>query len=525
MQIGNVKMKEEPIPIEFFIAARPTIDSLLGSGELPENDEQLYWRHVESILNDVWAGNVKSSLRNDYTSFNTDDADYHSRNYWIMLNVIYNCYNIKYTNNTFKLDTSYNFKNDATKSDRYILPLIYELLSLQPDSEKYSDELSIIEHDDMFYHYFNNELALFEDFVDTEGGKAYLQPHAINFKNFLPTYKDLSNIEIYCGNDNPHLSWAKLTNDFSKDRICMILDIISDENNRKRILEIIERDLYERIEERKALDINVWQLEIQQYRLKHVYREYAFDSQDHDCNWSGPELIEDESGETIISRTAFGINNKELNPYEINWCEVTLLDEGYTQKFLELIDEDLLGDVADAIDDYEESYDSSNCLSHFYRPFGSNSTFYSYDYFKTDDCISASEIVNRIIKKRTKILNYLKKINRVEEYNALVKKEKEEKRGNNTNADAIETFKDLIQLDKDKKDKLLQILHKRITSDTRPSVIGKTLRYCKERKWFFKTPSKEQFEKEFPVGKNWNSISTYFAERHKGCTNGINIEL
>lgn len=88
-----------------------------------------------------------------------------------------------------------------------------------------------------------------------------------------------------------------------------------------------------------------------------------------------------------------------------------------------------------------------------------------------------------------------------------------------------ETFRDLIQLDKDQKDKLLQILHKRITSDTRPSVIGKTLRYCKERKWFFKTPSKEQFEKEFPVGKNWNSISTYFAERHKGCTKGINIEL
>ena len=39
-----------------------------------------------------------------------------------------------------------------------------------------------------------------------------------------------------------------------------------------------------------------------------------------------PFLIYDENKETIISRTAKDINDGELNPYEVNWMEVTLYE-------------------------------------------------------------------------------------------------------------------------------------------------------------------------------------------------------
>lgn len=64
-----------------------------------------------------------------------------------------------------------------------------------------------------------------------------------------------------------------------------------------------------------------------------------------------PYLLYDGNKETIISRTAKGINEGKLNPYEVNWMEVTLYETNFIKPLLDSIHPELVMDVAQAIDD------------------------------------------------------------------------------------------------------------------------------------------------------------------------------
>lgn len=130
-----------------------------------------------------------------------------------------------------------------------------------------------------------------------------------------------------------------------------------------------------------------------------------------------PFEIVDANEETIIHRTSDGINDKKLNPYEVNWMEVTLYEITYVRYMLELTDSELIMDVAKAID-YEESKRISKdgqytaIISNFYGTEQGNPNQYSYIRNNWEgDSITAVSIAQEILELRKKSEAYQKKIN------------------------------------------------------------------------------------------------------------------
>lgn len=132
-----------------------------------------------------------------------------------------------------------------------------------------------------------------------------------------------------------------------------------------------------------------------------------------------PFLIYDENKETIISRTAKGINEGKLNPYEIDWREVTLYETNFVRDLLEVIDSVLIKDVAQAIDDEDKRHaredgQFTDISSDFYGTGQGSAVFYSYmrDNWQNDsEYVSAVTIAEGILDKRNKAEEYRKKIN------------------------------------------------------------------------------------------------------------------
>ena len=132
-----------------------------------------------------------------------------------------------------------------------------------------------------------------------------------------------------------------------------------------------------------------------------------------------PFLIYDENKETIISRTAKGINEGKLNPYEIDWREVTLYETNFVRDLLEVIDSVFIKDVAQAIDDEDirharEDGQFTDISSDFYGTGQGSAVFYSYmrDNWQNDsEYVSAVTIAEGILDKRNKAEEYRKKIN------------------------------------------------------------------------------------------------------------------
>lgn len=131
-----------------------------------------------------------------------------------------------------------------------------------------------------------------------------------------------------------------------------------------------------------------------------------------------PFLLHDENGETIISRTANGINGRELNPYEVNWQEITLYDSDIVKDLLEKVDSMSLMDVAQAIDDEEKRHirmDGQYTVisSNFYGTGQGSSIFFSYtrDNSSEDlENVPAVTIAEGILDQRKKADAYRKKI-------------------------------------------------------------------------------------------------------------------
>ena len=130
-----------------------------------------------------------------------------------------------------------------------------------------------------------------------------------------------------------------------------------------------------------------------------------------------PYLIYDKNKETIISRTAKGINEGLLNPYEVNWMEVTLYDSKFVRLLLEKINSAFIMDVAQAIKDEEsrhvwedgqfttvssDSYGTGHGLDFYY-----SNTINNWD---NNDRVSSVSIGEGILDQRNKAEEYRKKI-------------------------------------------------------------------------------------------------------------------
>ena len=132
-----------------------------------------------------------------------------------------------------------------------------------------------------------------------------------------------------------------------------------------------------------------------------------------------PFLIYDENKETIISRTTKGINEGKLNPFEVDWGEVTLYETNFVRDLLEGIDTNYVKDVAQAIDDedkrhFREDGQYTNIASEYYGTGQGIAFFYSYmrDNWQNDsEYVSAGTIAEGILEKRKKAEAYRQKIN------------------------------------------------------------------------------------------------------------------
>lgn len=131
-----------------------------------------------------------------------------------------------------------------------------------------------------------------------------------------------------------------------------------------------------------------------------------------------PFLLCDKNGETIISRTAKGINERKLNPFELNWMAITLYSTGFVRQLLELVDSSFLVDVAQAIDDEDVRHRSedgpyTNIVSDNYGTGQGNPFSYSYmryNWENNGDDVSAVSIAEGIIDKRKKAELFRQKI-------------------------------------------------------------------------------------------------------------------
>lgn len=131
-----------------------------------------------------------------------------------------------------------------------------------------------------------------------------------------------------------------------------------------------------------------------------------------------PFLIYDENKETIISRTAKDINEGELNPYEVNWMEVTLYERMFVKPLLESISSDFILDVAQAIDDEEARHALEDgqytTVSSYSYGTGQGLVFYyshTIDNWENDKgSVAAVSIAEGILDKRKKAEAYKKKI-------------------------------------------------------------------------------------------------------------------
>ena len=132
-----------------------------------------------------------------------------------------------------------------------------------------------------------------------------------------------------------------------------------------------------------------------------------------------PFLLCDKNGETVISRTAKGINERKLNPFEVDWAEVTLYETNFVRDLLEVIDSVFIKDVAQAIDDEDKRHaredgQFTDISSDFYGTGQGSAVFYSYmrDNWQNDsEYVSAVTIAEGILDKRNKAEEYRKKIN------------------------------------------------------------------------------------------------------------------
>ena len=131
-----------------------------------------------------------------------------------------------------------------------------------------------------------------------------------------------------------------------------------------------------------------------------------------------PFVLYDRNNETVITRTTKGINNGILNPFEINWMEVTLYETEFVRDVLERLDSIFMKDVAQAIDDEDVRHAQEDgqytlIVSNSFGTGKGNPNQYSYtrdNWSNGDNYLSAATIAEGILDKRNKAEEYRKKL-------------------------------------------------------------------------------------------------------------------
>ncbi len=156
-----------------------------------------------------------------------------------------------------------------------------------------------------------------------------------------------------------------------------------------------------------------------------------------------PYLLYDDNGETIISRTAKGINDGSINPYVIDMATVTLHLTRFTNQLLELIDSDLIMDVAQAIHDNQAKYEAEQdpYITYKSEEYGTGKSipfFYSRTvsiFNDEDDIANAFKLARAILDTRKKIENYNKKI----------REKKRKAKGSDDSEDKVKELKQKVE--------------------------------------------------------------------------------
>ena len=141
--------------------------------------------------------------------------------------------------------------------------------------------------------------------------------------------------------------------------------------------------------------------------------EYSNSLNDPSIHENGiPFPIYDENNETIITRTIKGINNLTLNPFEIDWMQVTLYETNNIKELLKGIDSLFILQVAQAFEYEKSSFIRDNeyvgdVISYFYGTGQQNSSFYTFrrEHSNYED-ISAVSIAESILETRKKSEEY-----------------------------------------------------------------------------------------------------------------------
>lgn len=145
--------------------------------------------------------------------------------------------------------------------------------------------------------------------------------------------------------------------------------------------------------------------------------EYSNSLNDPSIHENGiPFPIYDENNETIITRTIKGINNLTLNPFEIDWMQVTLYETNNIKELLKGIDSLFILQVAQAFEYEKSSFIRENeyvgdVSSNFYGTGQQNNSFYTFrrEHSNYED-ISAVSIAEGILETRKKSEEYKKLI-------------------------------------------------------------------------------------------------------------------
>lgn len=227
-----------------------------GTKKVVEKDdnEKDYWNHVESLFEDV---EKVCNMENDtYYAFNrleTDNGE--DPKYWIILNVIYIFYNVSNLAiidfRSFDINKIYNFSTCEDYARRFVLPLAYEMLVIQPDSAQYAKVLKKIEAEASEYLY-TEEFPILEDFVEYEEGQGMLMPYLISFMEFIPTCDQFLSIDRH-SESSPIASWDVLTNGFNKKDISLILELLANKEDGQKVYNEIAKELAELINEYRMM--------------------------------------------------------------------------------------------------------------------------------------------------------------------------------------------------------------------------------------------------------------------------------
>ena len=328
----------------------------------------------------------------------------------------------------------YSFATEDARADEVLCMVYYLLMDCRTNTSETNQFLSVLGKHLREHSKHSNET--YERFFDKCIDYMYLFPTS-DFKQRILAFDEFD----WAGREP---DWKSITNHYNKNDIKEIVECWKDPQQRDIVIDDIVFEVnsdyfYEQSEGhipikwpgRTQVDMidYVESLRLTDRSLKKIIEEgkrerdekYAKTNPLNDPklhSFQIPFLIYDENNETIISRTAKGINEGRLNPYNVNWMEVTLYDTNFVTDILEEIHSEFLIDVAHAIDDEETRHIREDgqytCIASDYYGTGQGSdNFYSYTQDNLNDedvAVLATSIAEGILKNRKNAEEFQKKL-------------------------------------------------------------------------------------------------------------------